>query len=410
MREIDQRMKNKVIAVLLLIGLIALDTICFLPADAQYQGDITINSDGSITPSTAPIQKTGNTYSLTSALNGQKIMVNRNNTILDGQGSTVWGLRLDGVSNVTVKRFVVTGGYHYGGSPKGLSAGIYLSSTSDALITNNTIREVYDFVAAFGNYEPVAAIVVTGGYSNNFSSNILLSNFRGMYFQSSEYNLITENTIVSTIAVQKEHGSDNPAGIFFFHASNNIVYHNTFKIERLESTGDYYYDTVNIWDDGFPSGGNYWGDYSAGEIGDSGIGDRPYTIDAHNTDRYPLLEPFNSTFTASKLTPPTVSLEASVNGLSVGLVFAADEALNWSGYTLDGQANVTSGNTTLTGLSTGVHCIKVYANDSYGNMGASEAVIFEVLEPFSLAAVVGASVVVGAVVAAVVAVLLKRRR
>ncbi len=49
------------------------------------------------------------------------------------------------------------------------------------------------------------------------------------------------------------------------------------------------------------------------------------------------------------------------------------------GYNLDGQANTTiTGNTTLTGLLDGSHYVVVYANDTAGNMGASNTVYFTV--------------------------------
>jgi len=49
------------------------------------------------------------------------------------------------------------------------------------------------------------------------------------------------------------------------------------------------------------------------------------------------------------------------------------------GYSLDGQMNVTiGGNTTIVGLSDGVHTITVYANDTAGNMGYSNTVYFTV--------------------------------
>jgi nitrous oxidase accessory protein NosD len=59
----------------------------------------------------------------------------------------------------------------------------------------------------------------------------------------------------------------------------------------------------NTWDNGYPSGGNYWSDYSGvdeysgpyqNETGSDGIGDTPYIIDEKNCDRYPLITPFRS--------------------------------------------------------------------------------------------------------------------
>jgi hypothetical protein len=51
---------------------------------------------------------------------------------------------------------------------------------------------------------------------------------------------------------------------------------------------------ANAWDDGYPSGGNYWSDYTGTDANYDGIGDTPYTIDALNQDRYPLMGPFGS--------------------------------------------------------------------------------------------------------------------
>jgi parallel beta-helix repeat protein len=63
----------------------------------------------------------------------------------------------------------------------------------------------------------------------------------------------------------------------------------------------------------------------------------------------------------------------------VPLSFTVSEATAWMGYSLDGQTNVTvGGNTTLVGLSDGVHTITVYAEDTAGNMGASNTVYFTV--------------------------------
>ncbi|HEX9261603.1 MAG TPA: hypothetical protein VF893_03660, partial [Candidatus Bathyarchaeia archaeon] len=53
-------------------------------------------------------------------------------------------------------------------------------------------------------------------------------------------------------------------------------------------------ESTNVWDDGYPSGGNYWSDYQnryadAKETDSSGIWNTPYVIDDKNQDRYPLV-------------------------------------------------------------------------------------------------------------------------
>lgn len=104
--------------------------------------------------------------------------------------------------------------------------------------------------------------------------------------------------------------------------------------------------------------------------------------------------------------PPTLTLVSPnqiYNVSSVPLVFTSDKQLDWAGYSLDGKQNVTiNGNFTLTDLSNGSHTIRVYANDTFGNVGASQTVAFSVVLPPSprlflteaVVAVVGAAGVV----------------
>jgi len=81
-----------------------------------------------------------------------------------------------------------------------------------------------------------------------------------------------------------------------------------------------------------------------------------------------------ATVTVTDTTPPTISILSPQNTTyfttKVPLTFTVNETTNWIGYSLDGQANVTiTGNTTLTGLPNGVHLLRVYANDTCGNIG-----------------------------------------
>jgi len=64
------------------------------------------------------------------------------------------------------------------------------------------------------------------------------------------------------------------------------------------------------------------------------------------------------------------------------LDFAVNEPYDEASYSLDGEKNVTvAGNTTLTGLSVGVHSVKVFVWDPAGNVGASETATFSVAKP-----------------------------
>ena len=56
-----------------------------------------------------------------------------------------------------------------------------------------------------------------------------------------------------------------------------------------------------------------------------------------------------------------------------------------------------TGNTTLSGLSSGLHKITVYAKDAFENIGASETIYFSITEPFPTMLVAVAAVAVAVV-------------
>jgi len=81
-------------------------------------------------------------------------------------------------------------------------------------------------------------------------------------------------------------------------------------------------------------------------------------------------------------TPPAVSILTPQNTTyptsDILLNFTVNEATDWMGYSLDNQANeMILGNTTIQ-VSEGQHNLVVYANDTVGNMGASDTVWFTV--------------------------------
>jgi hypothetical protein len=76
-----------------------------------------------------------------------------------------------------------------------------------------------------------------------------------------------------------------------------VIYHNNFVGNTIQASVDSA-SVSNAWDNGYPSGGNYWSDYNGTDLyngpyqnvtGSDGIGDTTYSIDANNTDHYPLM-------------------------------------------------------------------------------------------------------------------------
>lgn len=101
-------------------------------------------------------------------------------------------------------------------------------------------------------------------------------------------NLIFENEVVNS-----------GCGILGGGVSNKI-YHNNFINNAIQAKE--HARTSNYYDDGYPSGGNYWSDHefvdeysgSNQDIpGSDGICDTPYIIEGYHQDKYPLMKPFS---------------------------------------------------------------------------------------------------------------------
>jgi hypothetical protein len=116
-------------------------------------------------------------------------------------------------------------------------------------------------------------------------------------------------------------------------------------------------------------------------------------------------------------TPPKITVLTPLNSTytqpEVPLTFTVNEPASWNGYSLDGQDILFAANITLTELPVGSHTLKLYANDTAGNVGASETVTFSIAKPETAAPfpTEAAVAVSGASLAAVgLALLLYRRK
>jgi len=81
--------------------------------------------------------------------------------------------------------------------------------------------------------------------------------------------------------------------------------------------------------------------------------------------------------------PPNIQILSPENKTyttdSISVNFIVGEQTSWIGYSLDGQVNVTiAGDTILASIFDGGHFVVVYANDTAGNMGASNMVYFTI--------------------------------
>lgn len=159
--------------------------------------------------------------------------------------------------------------------------GIYVSS-SNALVAHNQVHDN-------------SRGIFIGGSSNSILYNMVHSNSaEGILIETSLYNTIARNTI-----------SYNGLGLHsYFYCEGNEIYHNNF----IDNTEQAFEDRgSNQWDNGYPSGGNYWSDYAGideksgpdqNQPGSDGIGDSSYMIPYYDwdpvdpKDRYPLMEPF----------------------------------------------------------------------------------------------------------------------
>jgi parallel beta-helix repeat protein len=183
-----------------------------------------------------------------------------NNTTISGNNITNnsrYGVRLDYSSSNSINGNNITNNDY----------GIELVSSSNDSVSGNNISDNFD------------GVYLDSSSSNSISGNSITNNAHGIEFSSSSnYNTISENKIINNYDI----------GIEFWQSSNNKLWHNNFvgnnQQARIETSG-----YTNVWDDGHPSGGNYWSDYVGTDGNNDGIGDQPYVIDENNTDRYPLM-------------------------------------------------------------------------------------------------------------------------
>jgi len=269
---------------------------------------IVSNSSASITIANNSIS--GNDYGVNLAYS--KAATIKDNSLTNGG----FGITLDDIDNATIAANTIsdlTYGIHLihsrnisiiGNSvfPRVLS-GIHLEHAKNTVITGNVVSN--------GDYG------IYTGYSNQsyVNGNSMFSNsVAGFYSYYSTEDFLENNTI-----------GHNEWGVVINQSTAAATYHNDFIDNHWQA-----YDfrpSTNRWDNGYPSGGNFWSDYSRpdqssgpgqNQPGPDGIGDHPYSFYIAARDNYPLMAQY-----ASK-NPPTAFFTVSLRDGDVATAFTVD--------------------------------------------------------------------------------------
>lgn len=283
-----------------------------------WTGTIYIRADGSVDPPTAPIASNGNLYTLTNDVDGS-IVVEKDGVTIDGAGKilqgaerTEIGVSLSGRIGVTIRNMIVKT-FNYGvyvdSSNQNTITGITLMDNNDGITLANSMTNTVSGNTITSNVLEAVALYDSSG--NTISGSTMTGNCDGVYLYYSSNNAISGNTITgsfyagismfssSSNTIFSNEITDNAAGVSTEDSSNNKIFHNRLdNSEQAFPTGSF-----DTWDDGYPSGGNYWTDHAGVDVwsgpgqnlpGSDGIGDSAYTIDSSNFDRYPLMDPYGS--------------------------------------------------------------------------------------------------------------------
>jgi parallel beta-helix repeat protein len=319
-------------------------------------GTIYIRADGSIDPPTAPIYTADNiTYTLTGNIVANVltdgIMVERENITVDGVGYTVQGtgaansgIHVEGRNNITIKSITIrefengiwlnyssndnisgnniannTNAIHVvasnrtsvvGNNVINNDEGIHVEGSMGISVAGNNITQVgaANQTVASHAIDVVASqhISVSGNHIEQVGTNENLSVSHAIHVVASNGTNVVGNTVINNdegihvegsmgISVFGNNITKNGVGIVLNSSSSISIYHNNFinNTQQVENQA-----STNLWDNGYPSGGNYWSEYNGTDIymglyqnetGNDGIGDTSYGIDANNTDNYPLM-------------------------------------------------------------------------------------------------------------------------
>ena len=374
--ETKSMKSNKKLFVTALL-LVALVTIMFLPDGAMAVSGVPLGSASSSPTIIVPDNYPSITAAIGNASAGDTILVRSGtyfenpvidksltllgassaNTIVVGTGNSigasVFTVEADNVkiSGFTISslNYAASANYAYGimieadkctvtgNNIVNTLSGVFSSVQSSAMISQNNITGNYkDGIRFYGGSNNTisennitnntSSAIAVEGYLDNITGNVLSQNTIGIGLAAT-YSIIFKNNITqnsnagiylpgSNNVITANYLANNKYGVCsipsFGLTNDNTIFHNDF-VNNTQNAYSTYPGSTQIWDAGYPTGGNYWSNYvtqcpNATEIAHSGIMNLPYSICANNTDNNPLKTPFdlsNVVAQPSYKTPPT---------------------------------------------------------------------------------------------------------
>jgi parallel beta-helix repeat protein len=245
-------------------------------------------------------------------LAGQIILVNCDNMIIENHTiSNVFSpIQLINTNNSIISRNTLT-------SNGGLV--VFTHSSNESIIENKLSGYSLELSSNSNNnsingntistsHPGDSGIDISSSFGNIIRGNNIIGNANIGINDDSVGNSIIENNITNNSCgialyysgnvIRGNNITNNNVGIWLVtsYASNNGIYHNNIMNNAYQISGS---GGLNVWDDDYPYGGNYWSDYSGADnfsgpyqniTGSDGIGDTAYVIGTNNTDRYPFMK------------------------------------------------------------------------------------------------------------------------
>lgn len=189
-----------------------------------------------------------------------------------------------------------------------------IASTNNSISSNTIYNNRYGLYFSVGTY--ISREQTLTSKFNIVESNIIVENIYGLFLDNATCNVFRYNFFENnSLAIYLVYSNTNmfegnnlrfskQAAVKIENANGNCFYHNNFVKNNVQVIC--HSECINMWDNGYPVGGNYWDtnpelvDFYNGAmqdmVGSDGICDKPFIVEesCKNTDNYPLAAPLMS--------------------------------------------------------------------------------------------------------------------